>query len=59
MLRPSITFDKYGQPRPFGTSKYQTLFPLWIIAILFATILGFIYSLVSGSAEVVELRLIE
>lgn len=58
-FKPSITFDKYGYPKPFGTNNGETLFPLWIIAIFLATIIGFSYSLFSGSAEIVELRLVD
>jgi hypothetical protein len=58
-MRPSLSFKKSGEPRPFGINKGQTLFPVWVIAIVVAVFIGFAYHLFSGSAEIIELRLIE
>jgi hypothetical protein len=57
--RPSLSFHRNGSTRSFGVQKGQTLFPIWVIAILIAVFVGFVYHLLAGSAEVIELRLIE
>jgi len=58
-MRPSLSYNSKGQLRSFGMGPTQTLFPLWVISILLATIIGFAYSLFTGSAEIVELKIIE
>lgn len=58
-IKPSLSFRTNGDLRPFGIHKSQTLFPLWIISIIFAVFVGFVYNLLSGSAEIIELRIIE
>lgn len=56
-VRPSLSFHKNGTPRAFGFEKGETLFPVWVIAIVTAVFVGFMYSLLSGSAEIIELRI--
>ena len=58
-MRPSLSYTTKGQLRTFGMGPSQTLFPLWVVSLLSATIIAFIYSLFNGSAEVVELTIIE
>jgi len=58
-IRPSLSFRTNGDLRSFGVHKSQTLFPLWVISIILAVFVGFVYHLLSGSAEIVELRIIE
>jgi uncharacterized integral membrane protein len=58
-MKPSLSFRNNGEPRTFGIRKGQTLFPVWIIAIMIAVFVGFVFHLLNGSAEVIELRLIE
>ena len=58
-VQPSLSFHKNGELRDFGFQKGKTLFPVWVVAIIIAVFVGFVYHLVSGSAEIVELRIIE
>lgn len=58
-FRPLLSFYQNGDLRSFGLSENQTLFPLWVIGIIIAVFVGFVYHLLSGSAEIVELRIIE
>jgi hypothetical protein len=58
-IQPSLSFRKNGDLRDFGFQKGNTLFPVWVVAIIVAVFVGFVYHLISGSAEIVELRIIE
>ena len=58
-IKPSLSFRSNGDLRPFGFHKNQTVFPLWVISIILAVFVGFVYHLLSGSAEIVEFRIIE
>ena len=53
-LRPSIAYNQDGSLKRFGLGKNETMFPLWVIAILVAVVIGFVYSLVSGSATLID-----
>jgi hypothetical protein len=53
-MRPPIAYNQDGSLRRFGLGKNETMFPLWIIAILVAVVIGFVYSLVSGSATLID-----
>lgn len=52
-LRPPIAYNQDGSLKQFGLGKNETMFPLWVIAILVAVVVGFVYSLVSGSATLI------
>ena len=53
-IRPPMAYSSDGSLRRFGLGKNETMFPLWIIAILVAVVVGFVYSLVSGSATLID-----
>jgi multisubunit Na+/H+ antiporter MnhC subunit len=53
-MRPPISYNQDGSLKRFGLGKHETMFPLWIVAILVAVVVGFVYSLVSGSATLIE-----
>lgn len=59
ILQPPIAYLRDGSLKRFGSGPNETYFPLWVIAIVFAVTIGFIYSLFSGSAEVIEVRMVE
>jgi len=51
-IQPSVSYDDKGNLKQFGFSdKNKTIFPLWIVGILVAVIIGFLYSLFGGLAE--------
>jgi multisubunit Na+/H+ antiporter MnhC subunit len=54
VMRPPIAYNQDGSLKRFGLGKNETMFPLWIIAILVAVVVGFIYSLISGSATLID-----
>lgn len=51
-IQPSVSYDDKGNLKPFGFGdSNKTIFPLWIVGILVAVIIGFLYSLFGGLAE--------
>jgi hypothetical protein len=53
-LRPSVIYNRDGSLRQFGLGRGETMFPLWIIGILVAVVVGFIYSLIGGLAITID-----
>ena len=51
-IQPSVSYDDKGNLKSFGFGdNSKTIFPLWIVGILVAVIIGFLYSLFGGLAE--------
>ena len=46
-IRPSLSYTDNGNLKPFGTGQNKTMFPLWIIAIVVAVIVAFLYSVLT------------
>ena len=46
-IRPKITFYEDGSLKSFGVGEHKTMFPLWIVALLSAVLVSFLYSLVT------------
>ena len=46
-VRPSLSYKDDGSLKPFGVGKDHTLFPLWIVAILAAVVVSFLYTYIA------------
>jgi hypothetical protein len=46
-IRPPLSYNEDGSMKPFGVGKGHTLFPLWVVAILAAVIVAFLYAYIT------------
>lgn len=42
-VRPSLSYNEDGSLKPFGVGRGHTLFPLWVIAVMMAVVVAFMY----------------
>lgn len=43
-VRPPLSYNENGSLKPFGIGEGHTLFPLWIVAMLMAVVVAFLYA---------------
>ena len=47
VIRPPLSYNADGSMKPFGIGKGHTLFPIWIVAVLTAVIVSFLYAYIT------------
>lgn len=48
IIRPPLSYNADGSMKPFGIGKGHTLFPVWVIAVLAAVVISFVYAYITA-----------
>jgi len=46
-IRPPLSYNDDGSLKPFGVGVGHTLFPLWVVAVLAAVVVAFLYAYIT------------
>lgn len=46
-IRPPLSYNEDGSLKPFGFGNGKTVFPLWVIALIMAVLVSFLYSYIT------------